>query len=49
MSAADFVGSTILVTILDPPGQLRGVVADIVGQQVRLENGMSSYLAGSAC
>ncbi|MCJ1354726.1 MAG: enhancer of mRNA decapping [Icmadophila ericetorum] len=39
MAAADFIGSTILVKLIDPPnGQVRGVVAGIVGQQVQLQN-----------
>ena len=42
--AAEFIGSTVLVTLQSPPnGQVRGVVADIVGQQLTLSDGNSSH------
>lgn len=38
--AAEFIGSTILVTLYSPPdAQVQGVVADIVGQDLTLQNG----------
>ena len=38
--AAEFIGSTVLVTLRSPPnGQVRGIVADIVNQQLTLHDG----------
>lgn len=38
--AAEFIGSTVLVTLRSPPnGQVRGVVADITGQYLTVHDG----------
>ena len=38
--AAEFIGSAVFVTLKSPPnGQVRGTVADIVGQQLTLHDG----------
>ena len=38
--AAEFIGSNVLVTLKSPPdGQVLGIVADIVGQQLTLHDG----------
>lgn len=40
--AADFVGLTVLVTLKSPNGaRVQGLVADVVGQQLTLRDGMS--------
>ncbi|RMD40602.1 hypothetical protein DV735_g4538, partial [Chaetothyriales sp. CBS 134920] len=37
--ASDFIGDTILVTLLQPPkAQIQGVVADVVNQKLHLQN-----------
>ena len=41
--AAEFIGSTVLVTLHSPPNaQIRGTVQDIHDQQLFLRNGMAS-------
>ncbi|MCJ1433166.1 enhancer of mRNA decapping [Xylographa pallens] len=43
--AAEFIGSTVLVTLKSPPnGQVRGSVANIVGQQLTLHDGGIIYI-----
>ena len=40
--AADFIGVTVLVTLNDPPNaKIRGLVRDVVGQQLNLSDGKS--------
>ncbi|MCJ1247389.1 enhancer of mRNA decapping [Trapelia coarctata] len=46
--AAEFIGSTVLVTLRSPPnGQVCGVVADITGQQLTLHD--VTWLASGRC
>ncbi|MCJ1404349.1 enhancer of mRNA decapping [Xylographa trunciseda] len=46
--AAEFIGSAVLVTLKSPPnGQVRGTVADIVGQQLTLHE--VTWLASGHC
>ena len=43
--ASAFIGYTVLVTLSSPPhAQLQGVVANVVGQRLDLEHGMSDFV-----
>lgn len=38
--ATEFIGYTVLVTLKSPPNsQIQGVVADVVGQRLTLQDG----------
>lgn len=40
--ASEFIGYNVLVTLRAPPGAtVQGVVADVIGQRLMLQNGMS--------
>lgn len=39
--ASEFIGYNVLVTLRAPPGAtVQGVVADVIGQRLMLQNGM---------
>lgn len=51
--ASQFIGLNILLTLNDPSQtQLRGLVAEVIGQELALDNGMSflpSPALGGVC
>ena len=41
---ADFIGMTVLVTLIDPPSaKIRGLITNAVEQQLTLSDGKQSY------
>ncbi len=44
--ASAFIGYTVLVTLSSPPhAQLQGVVANVIGQRLDLEQGTFAHIA----
>ena len=42
--AAEFIGYKVLVSLRAPPGgKLQGQVADVIGQNLLLQNGLMPY------
>lgn len=42
--AAEFIGYAIVVTLRSPPGQVSGIVENVVNQQLILRDGLSDLL-----